>query len=192
MKTRVFILDDDADALNRLEFLIKEVEGFSVCGLETNPKLAVSLIKSLRPDLIFLDIEMPVYNGFEVLDLICSSSFQPVVVFVTAYDKYAIEAIKASAFDYILKPVDPNELIQSLAKYEVKMHSDNQNDISGLEKLTNREKEILYFLQQGQSSKQIASVLKISRNTVDTHRRRILKKLGCSSTAEILRRTPVT
>lgn len=190
-RSRVFILDDEADAVSRMEILLGDREMLRICGSETNPELAIPLIRSLRPDLLFLDVEMPGFTGFEVLEKVRSNDYRPVVIFVTAYDKYAIQAIKASAMDYILKPVDPDELRQALDKYLSEKGPLRQQQFPGIEKLTPREREIFKLLRSGQRSKQIAEVLNISKNTVDTHRRRILKKLGLSSTLEIHLNDPV-
>lgn len=182
---KTYILDDDSDAISRLGILLEEVESLKVCGSETNPQKAIPIILSHQPDLIFLDIEMPGYSGFDVLEHIRSKQYQPTIIFVTAYDRYAIEAIKASAFDYLLKPVDPKELTQTLGKYDMLNGTKNKYLDPDLEKLTTREYEIFNLLRLGQSSKQIADTLHISKNTVDTHRRHILKKLSLSSTTEI-------
>lgn len=76
----------------------------------------VELIKSVQPDLVFLDIEMPQYSGLQILELLQPNEINFQIIFVTAYNEYAIQAFKLSAVDYLLKPVDKNELLEAIAK----------------------------------------------------------------------------
>ena len=181
----VFILDDDPDAVARMEYLLRKYDFIKIVGKETFPKKAITLIKSNKPDLIVIDIEMPGYSGFEVIEQVRDDNYNPIIIFVTAYDKYAIKAIKESAFDYLLKPVDPEELGETLMKYRNNLRGEASDikDVTML--LTSREAEVFNFLRQGCTSREIAEKLHISRNTVDTHRRRILKKLDLESTTRI-------
>jgi two-component system LytT family response regulator len=109
------IVDDELYASQALVTLLgrhcPEVTVLAVCN---NAKEAVKLIRELTPALVFLDIEMPHINGFELLELLAPVSFQ--VVFTTSYDQYAIKAIRFSALDYLLKPVDPGELKAAVKK----------------------------------------------------------------------------
>ncbi len=181
----VFILDDDPDAVIRMEFLLRKYDFLKVVGKETFPERAIPLIKSNKPDLIIIDIEMPGHSGFEVIEQVRDTNYCPKVIFVTAYDKYAIKAIKESAFDYLLKPVDKDELNETILKY-INSLKDEKEDIKNITRLlTHREAEIFNFLRQGCTSREISVRLHISKNTVDTHRRRILKKLDIKSTTRI-------
>src|SRR5438067_1440837 len=109
------VVDDELYASQALGTLLErhcpEVAVLAVCN---NAKEAVKLIRELTPALVFLDIEMPHINGFELLELLAPVSFQ--VVFTTSYDQYAIKAIRFSALDYLLKPVDPGELKAAVKK----------------------------------------------------------------------------
>ena len=181
----VFILDDDPDAVTRMEFLLRRYDYIKIVGKETFPERAIPLIKSNKPDLIIIDIEMPGHSGFEVIEQVRDTNYCPKVIFVTAHDKYAIKAIKESVFDYLLKPVDPGELNETLLKY-LNIFKGETGDIEDIIRLlTRREAEIFNFLRQGCTSKGISECLNISKNTVDTHRRRILKKLDIKSTTRI-------
>lgn len=84
------------------------------------------LIRKVKPDVVFLDIQMPDGTGFDLLEKIAVINFQ--VIFITAYDQYALKAIKFSALDYILKPVDPNQLMEAVKK--IKTPDNNFSDIT--------------------------------------------------------------
>jgi len=181
----VFILDDNRDAVSRIEILLANNEKIKICGSEIDPERALPLIRSLRPDLILLDIEMPGMGGFDLLEEIREDGYNPSVVFISGYEKYAIKAIKESALDYLLKPVDKNELNLAIQKYIDRLNKSSQSSYNILKKLSPREQDIFRLLQSGNTSKQIAQLLNISKNTVDTHRRNILKKLNIYSTTQI-------
>lgn len=104
-KIKVVIVDDEPPARRNLRALLKhepDIEIVKECG---NGKDAVSSIRALAPDLIFLDVQMPELNGFEVLEHLAGHPL-PVIIFVTAYDQYALQAFAVSALDYLLKPFD--------------------------------------------------------------------------------------
>lgn len=109
------IVDDESRNRDLLKMLLErncpEVE---ILALASNGEEGIKLIEKLNPDLVFLDIEMPGMNGFEMLSLLPDSSFR--VVFVTSHHHYAIKAIKFSAIDYLLKPIDVSELKAAVGK----------------------------------------------------------------------------
>jgi two-component system, LytTR family, response regulator len=105
MGIRVVIADDEALAREQISDLLKRFEDCELVGVCADGRQALTAIEENRPDLLFLDIEMPELNGFEVLQEIRVAPM-PAVVFVTAYDKYAIQAFEAHALDYLLKPFD--------------------------------------------------------------------------------------
>ena len=108
-KITAILLDDEQKALESLQLKIdkyfKEIEIVALCK---NPEKAIETINNLKPDLLFIDIEMPVLSGFDVLAKIDNPTFE--TIFVTAYNNYAIEAIKNCAIGYIVKPIDNDEL----------------------------------------------------------------------------------
>ncbi|MHC1708030.1 MAG: LytR/AlgR family response regulator transcription factor [Bacteroidales bacterium] len=121
MKNKVFttfIVDDEPAANQSLEALLKEEKSVEITGIFNEPEELLAAIKNNCPDLIFLDIEMPVMDGFSLLKLIREEKYTPNIIFVTAFNSYAIEAIKQSAFDYLLKPVSPAELSMALRRLE--------------------------------------------------------------------------
>lgn len=108
-KIKAILVDDEKKALKGLQLKIaKFFTQIDIIHIETNPEKAIDLINNLQPDLVFIDIEMPVLSGFDVLAKINNPKFE--IIFVTAYNNYAIEAIQHCAIGYILKPIDNDEL----------------------------------------------------------------------------------
>ena len=116
MDLRTVIVDDEELARNELCFLLEQVDGVNVVGQAHNGVDAVELIEELAPDLVLLDIQMPGLNGFEVARRSLARAVQSRIVFVTAFDQYAIEAFEVNAIDYLLKPVESTRLEQALQR----------------------------------------------------------------------------
>lgn len=115
MKLRVYLVDDEPLALDRLRRLLEKTGRVEVTGSTTKPEEAVAALTLDPPDVCFLDIQMPRLNGFEVLARLPS---QPIVVFTTAYNQYALRAFGENAVDYLLKPVAPEALERALNKVD--------------------------------------------------------------------------
>ena len=183
------IIDDEQEACDRLESLVQKVDGIDVLSKETTAEKGIKAVAELFPDLVFLDIEMPGKSGFDIVSDIREQGLSPNFIFVTGYDQYAIKAIRSAAFDYLLKPVDIDELRETIDRFaEVLKNKQNINLPHKLKTqytLTDREIEIIIHLLEGKSSKEIAETLFISKHTVDTHRRNILGKLGIKTTREL-------
>lgn len=114
---RVLIVDDEPLARRRLDILLRDVDGVEVAGVAAEGAQARRLIDDLRPDLVLLDIKMPGLSGFEVLDGVArAGDAAPIVIFVTAFDRFAVEAFDRAAFDYLLKPVEPERLAQAIGR----------------------------------------------------------------------------
>ncbi len=112
---RAFLVDDELLALNRLERLLRADGRVQPTRKFTDPFAALEAIQSQPPDLLFLDIEMPELTGFELLKRLDD---QPIVIFTTAYDRYALEAFGANTVDYLLKPIEPARLALALTKIQ--------------------------------------------------------------------------
>ncbi|HPE55962.1 MAG TPA: LytTR family DNA-binding domain-containing protein [Bacteroidales bacterium] len=110
------IVDDEEKARNLLENLVMEMSNIEIIAKASSVDQAFQMVLDLIPDIVFLDVEMPEKNGFELLKLLKNSIHSPFIVFITAYDKYAIEAFRYAAFDYLLKPVDKNDLHQTIVR----------------------------------------------------------------------------
>ena len=116
-KMRVVLIDDEPNCLEMLALLIERYcPMLQIVGQFEDPSVAVQKIPVLKPDLVFLDVDMPVLNGFEVLDKTKHTPFA--VIFTTAHNQYAVKAFKYSATDYLLKPVDKEELINAVQKVQ--------------------------------------------------------------------------
>ncbi len=112
---RAFLVDDEALALKRLQRMLTATKRVQIVGASSDPVEAVPAIVEARPDILFLDIEMPGMNGFEML---AHLQPQPWVVFTTAYDRYALEAFGVNSVDYLLKPIEAAQLDRALDKIE--------------------------------------------------------------------------
>ena len=115
MKLRAYLVDDEPLALARLRRLLDQTGRVEVVGSTTEPEEAVAALTADPPDVCFLDIQMPRLNGFDVLARL---PIQPIVIFTTAYDQYALKAFGVNSVDYLLKPVDPESLERALNKVE--------------------------------------------------------------------------
>lgn len=113
-KIRTVIIDDETDATDFIRLLLAEnCPDIEVSGIANTAIEAIKLIQIIKPDLVLLDIEMPNASGFDVLEALPDRNF--IVIFITAYDRYAIKAFKYSAFDYIMKPIDIPELVKTIS-----------------------------------------------------------------------------
>ena len=110
---RVLLVDDEPLAIEGLKIRLAEFPEVEIIGTASNGREAIKEIRSLAPDLVFLDIQMPGIDGMGVVRALLGSSM-PLFVFVTAYDKYAIEAFEANALDYLVKPVEEERLKDAL------------------------------------------------------------------------------
>src|SRR5215471_5704964 len=112
---RAYVVDDELPAVKRLARLLQATGRVEIVGAEMNPAAAIAAIQLASPDILFLDIEMPGLTGFELLARV---ERQPFVIFTTAYDRYALKAFEVNSIDYLLKPVEPEELDRALNKLE--------------------------------------------------------------------------
>jgi two-component system, LytTR family, response regulator len=115
------IIDDEPRAIKGLELqLLKYVTGVRVVASTTDPQAGVHLINTYRPDIVFLDIHMPLLNGFDMLDQLEFNEFA--LVFCTAHREYAVRALRVNAVDYLLKPVNAEELKETIARISKKLN----------------------------------------------------------------------
>jgi two-component system LytT family response regulator len=112
---RVLLVDDESLARRRLRTLLADEEGIDIVGECENGAQAVTAIRELKPDLVFLDVQMPELDGFEVIERIGAAEM-PGVIFITAFDDYAVNAFEHGAVDYLLKPVEKKRFEQTVAR----------------------------------------------------------------------------
>jgi two-component system, LytTR family, response regulator len=116
--TKIIIIDDQEDSIEKLSFLIKKYcPTTTLAGVANTGKDGMCLIKKIQPDIVFLDVEMDDMTGFEMLERLDTINFK--VIFTTAHDKYAIKAIRFSALDYLLKPIGKDDLIAAIQRANV-------------------------------------------------------------------------
>ncbi len=146
---KTLIIDDERLAREELKSILKDYVEINVIGEAKNGDEGIEKIKSLKPDLIFLDISMPGMTGFEMLKKLDEI---PHVIFVTAYDEYAIKAFEVDALDYILKPIDTERLNEALDKLKTKDDQDFESHESSLEDRKDRKLSIndRVFIKDGE------------------------------------------
>src|SRR5438128_6435443 len=112
---KAFLVDDEPLALKRLSRLLKATGRVEIVGTSTDPEDALVELSRLKPEILFLDIQMPGLSGFEMLARLL---FQPIVIFTTAFDQYALRAFEVNSIDYLLKPIESEQLTRALNKIE--------------------------------------------------------------------------
>jgi two-component system response regulator AlgR len=113
---KVLIADDEPLAAERLQLLLARCDGIDLVGSASDGDSAVRMTEALKPDLLMLDIAMPGLDGIEVAKALATQEPSPAVVFVTAFDQFAVAAVEVAAVDYLMKPVDPARLQRSLER----------------------------------------------------------------------------
>jgi two-component system LytT family response regulator len=114
---KTIIIDDEPDSTELLHLqLTNNCPPIEVLGKYTSSVAGLKAVEKLEPDLVFLDIEMPVMNGFELLEKVSNLNFT--VIFITAYDQFALKAFRFNALDYLVKPVETEDLVNAVAKAE--------------------------------------------------------------------------
>src|SRR6478736_10454481 len=130
---KTIVIDDEPAARRLMKNLLQEhSDVVEVIGEASNGREAIEKIEKLRPDLIFLDIQMPDLTGFEVIEQL---NEKPNIIFTTAYEQYAIKAFETFSIDYLLKPIREERLQQSIAKLKKFGKADSPIDISGLQQI---------------------------------------------------------
>jgi len=146
MKKRVYLVDDELLALEELKVLLLPFEDLEIVGFSDRVDQAIKDCNELMPDLIFLDINMPGKNGFEFLE--CLEEVRE-VIFVTAYDQFAIRAFEVNALDYLLKPLNPNRLAEAIQRFRAKilaLEKPTENRLSTEKKIFIKDGEKCHFV----------------------------------------------
>ena len=153
MRKTAVIIDDERLARNELKKMLVDYPEIEVVGEAANVDEAHRIIEELNPELIFLDIQMPVKTGFDLLEEL---ERVPIVVFTTAHDEYALKAFEVNALDYLLKPIDPKRLSDAIQKLMFQddrdlqvneARSENRNFLSDLDQVFVKDGEKCWFVQ---------------------------------------------
>ncbi len=150
-KIKTLIVDDESDARDLLNNILKNNEDIEIIACVESAEEALNWITKTLPDLVFLDVQMPNKNGFDLLDDLKKLKITyPEIVFVTAFNQFALKAIKHSAFDFLLKPIDIEELEKTIQKFKTKtLKSDFVNKIDVLFENLNQNKKIKFNTRFG-------------------------------------------
>ncbi len=203
MSIRILLADDHKITREGLRSLISKQSDMKVVAEAENGRDAVSLAKELRPDVIIMDVSMPDLNGIEATKQILSESKNVKVVALSMHSDnlFVSEMLKSGASGYMLKDCAFEELDRAIREVfngntylspmisgvvvEDYLRKLNKSDSGESSILSNREREVLQLLAEGQSTKQIGLKLFISAKTVETHRRQIMNKLDMYTVAEL-------
>ncbi|OYU82342.1 MAG: DNA-binding response regulator [Flavobacterium sp. BFFFF1] len=132
---KAILIDDENHCIITLQHLLSGFKNVVVVATTQDSSQAKELIETFKPDVVFLDIEMPVLNGFDVLQQFDDLPFK--VVFTTAYDQYAIKALKLNALDYLLKPIGHDDIEQVLEKYKAEQMHISKDQLNHLHQFIN-------------------------------------------------------
>ncbi|RJX68384.1 DNA-binding response regulator [Vibrio sinensis] len=196
---KVVIVDDHQVVLDGFIARLQLEDGIDVVGTASNGLEAVDAAKQLRPDVVLMDISMPLMNGIDATRLIKEELPQIKVLMLTMHDsrEYIMNVMQAGAVGYMLKEISAEKMVQAIKTVNqgstyfcesVTQTLFSQEVIPAAQKpnpLSRREAAVLKLVAQGHSSKKIAVLLNISYRTVETHRQNIKHKLDLHSTAEL-------
>jgi DNA-binding NarL/FixJ family response regulator len=199
-RTRVLLADDHKILLDALTKLLET--DFDIVDAVYDGRTLVSRVSEVRPDVVIVDIGMPVLNGLDASQQIKTLFPETKVIFLTQNQEVylATEAFRRKASGYILKNSAANELViainevmkgntyvSPLIAEAVLSSISSHTGVKSLGELTSREREVLQLLAEGNSRKEIGTILNISTRTVEFHKRRIMERLKAKSTAELIR-----
>ena len=200
---RVLIADDHALVRAGIRALVEKIEGMVVVGEAGKGSEALELVRELRPDLMLLDITMPDGGGFEVLDQAKKKYPEMRIIVLTVHEagEYAIRALREGAAGFLPKSAASTELelaIQTVVQGQVYISPETSRKTlleygKGATKrdllatLSPRQREVLRFIAEGRTTKQIAQLLEISVKTVETHRAQLMERLGIHDVAGLVR-----
>jgi two-component system nitrate/nitrite response regulator NarL len=206
--TKILIVDDHEVVRDGLKNILTSLDNVLITGEAGNGEEAVKMYLTLKPDVVIMDISMPGMNGIEATRIIKEKDPDAKILILTMHDnqEYLNQIIRSGAKGFILKNTDKEELLEAVktvaagdnffSKDISKLIIDNyvrsakeseKNDTYKEVPLTKREIEVLKLIASGYSNQEIANILYISYNTVDTHRKNIMHKLAIKNTAGLVR-----
>ncbi len=199
MAIRVVLADDHVLVRQGLKSLL-EREGFQVVAEASDGQEALRHAQSLKPEILVMDISMPILNGLEAARQICLSSPQIKTILLTQHDEeqYLSEALEAGVKGYVLKSQVASDLINAMRQVSrggvylspgvssAVMEAYRSKSEKPKDPLTSRERQVLQLIAEGKSTKDVASVLGISVKTAESHRTRLMQKLDIHETASLV------
>jgi two-component system response regulator NreC len=202
---RILLADDHGIVRRGMRSLLDAEPGLEVVGEAANGREALKLLETLRPDMAILDVSMPLLNGIEVAAQAMKAWPDLKIIMLSMYsdEAYVVRALSAGARGYLLKEATEEDLlpavravaggrsffspaIASILLADYVRHLKQRGLEDSYDILSDREKEVLQLLAEGKSNKEAASVLNLSLSTVETHRLKMMQKLGLHNTAEIV------
>ena len=202
---RILLADDHGIVRRGMRSLLDTEPGVEVVGEASNGREALKLLETLRPDMAILDVAMPMLNGIEVTAQAMKAYPDLKVIILSMYadESYVVRALTAGARAYLLKEATEEDLlpavravsggrsffspaISSILLADYVRHLKQRGLEDSYDILSDREKEVLQLLAEGKSNKEAAAVLNLSLSTVETHRLKLMQKLGLHNTAEIV------
>ena len=129
---KILIVDDEPEARELLNYMLQGDQTIAVVGMAGHVDEAMILLKQESPHLVLLDIQMPGKDGFDFIEKVQGTGYEPGIIFITAYEHYAIQAIRNSVFDYILKPVRQEELDGAILRFRTSLKGAQKQDLSHL------------------------------------------------------------
>jgi len=200
MSPRILLADDHPIFLQGLKSLL-EREKFEVVGLAADGREAVKLAGKLKPDVVILDLAMPLLNGLDTAREIGKVSPATKKILITNYseEQYVLDALRAGVNGYLLKTKAAADVIQAIREVSrgalylstgvsrELLQAYIENEASRVNSLSGREREVLQLIAEGKSTKEIAGILGVSPKTVETHRMRLMNKLEIHETAGLVR-----
>ena len=199
----ILVVDDHGIVRDGIRSLLRAQDGMDVVGLAATGEQAVSAAQRLRPDLIIMDLVLPILNGIDATGRILASLPQTKIIVLSACStsEHVYRALRAGAHGYVLKEAAGFELVCAVRtvlsgkrylspSIAAAFSGDGPNDAgarSPLERLSAREREVLHRTVEGLSSAQIALQLSLSPKTIDTYRSRLMQKLGVSDRSTLIR-----
>ena len=169
---KAIIIDDEKNGAEVLKLLLEQnCPSVKIEAVEYSPEDGIKAIQQYKPDVVFLDIEMPMSTGFDVIE--ATKQFNYEVIFTTAYEQYAIKALKVHAADYILKPIDVDELIEAVSKTEKRISDKKKTVPENFEELVlnviNKNRKISIPAQDGIILVDVADVIRLEAESNYTH-----------------------
>ena len=202
---RILIVDDHPIFRRGMAALLADLRGFTICGEADSASSALTVMREVKPHLVLADISMPGMNGIELVKMMLAEEPKMLILILSMHDEslFALRALRAGAKGYVMKAEAMNHIKEALQKVAdggiyvspklnerlvfKAIQSDKSDTASPVDKLSDREMEVLQHIGKGSSTREIASDLHLSVKTIETHRAHIKEKLGFKDAAELVR-----